>query len=163
MEELLVNIILVSALILINGYLTAAEIAVVTARKGHIQQMVEAGKRNAKIFLKLKEEPNRLLATIQLGITIVGVLASAIGGITAIQIIKPVLKDVPIKAISAASDPLALGIVVIVISYCTLIFGELVPKSIALAYPETIGLWTAKSIDIFSKGAATSGSWSSIG
>jgi len=84
MEEFLINIVLISVLILINGYLTGTEIAVVTARKSHIEQMAESGKRNARIFLKLKEEPDRFLATIQLGITIVGVLASTIGGITAI-------------------------------------------------------------------------------
>ncbi len=154
MESLLINIAVIFFLILINGYLAGTEIAVVTARKSYIQQMAESGKRNAKIFLKLKEEPDRFLATIQIGITIVGVLASAIGGATAIEVIKPALRNVPIRAISAASDPLAIGIVVVVITYFSLIFGELVPKSIALAHPEIIGLRTARSIDMFSKSAA---------
>jgi putative hemolysin len=151
MDELFGKIILIFVLILLNGYLSGTEIAVVTARKSHIKQMAESGKRNAKIFLKLKEEPDRFLATIQIGITGVGVLASAIGGATAIEVIKPALQEVPIKAIAAASDPLAIGIAVILITYFTMIFGELVPKSIALAYPEKIGLRTARSIDMFSK------------
>ena len=151
MDGLFINIFFIFVLILLNGYLSGTEIAVVTARKSHIKQMAESGKRNAKIFLKLKEEPDRFLATIQIGITGVGVLASAIGGATAIEVIKPALQEVPIKAIAAASDPLAIGIAVILITYFTMIFGELVPKSIALAYPEKIGLWTARSIDMFSK------------
>jgi putative hemolysin len=113
--------------------------------------MAESGKRNAKIFLRLKEEPDRFLATIQIGITTVGVLASAIGGAASVRVIEPLLKEVPIKVISLAAGPIAIGIVVVIIVYFSLIFGELVPKSIALMHPETIGLWTARSIDTFSK------------
>ncbi len=151
MEDLLHEIFLISILILFNGYLSGTEIAVVTARKSHIQQMAESGKRNAKIFLRLKEEPDRFLATIQIGITAVGVLASAVGGATAVKIIKPLLQGLPIKFISLAAEPIAIGMVVVIITYFSVIFGELVPKSIALMHPETIGLWTAKSIDLFSK------------
>ena len=71
MEELFFEVFLIAILILLNGYLAGTEIAVVTARKSHIKQMAESGKRNAKIFLKLKEEPDRFLATIQIGITTV--------------------------------------------------------------------------------------------
>jgi len=154
MQELFYEVLLIVILILLNGYLAGTEIAVVTARKSHIKQMAESGKRNAKIFLKLKEEPDRFLATIQIGITVVGVLASAVGGAMAIKVIKPALQGVPIKAISIVAEPIAIGIVVAIITYFSLIFGELVPKSIALTHPETIGLWTARSIDTFSKIAA---------
>jgi len=154
MDGLFSEIFLIAILILLNGYLAGTEIAVVTARKSHIKQMAESGRRNAKIFLKLKEEPDRFLATIQIGITLMGVLASAIGGAASVKVIEPFLKEVPIKAISLAAGPIAIGIVVVIITYFSLIFGELVPKSIALTYPETIGLWTARSIDTFSKIAA---------
>ena len=154
MQELFYEVLLIVILILLNGYLAGTEIAVVTARKSHIKQMAESGKRNAKIFLKLKEEPDRFLATIQIGITVVGVLASAVGGAMAIKVIKPALQGVPIKAISIVAEPIAIGIVVAIITYFSLIFGELVPKSIALTHPEAIGLWTARSIDTFSKIAA---------
>src|SRR4030043_863453 len=117
MEQLLYEAFLIAILILINGYLSGTEIAVVTARKSHIKHLAESGKKNAKIFLKLKEEPDRFLATIQIGITIIGVLASAIGGATAIEVIKPALQKIPIRAISAASDPLAIGIAVVIITY----------------------------------------------
>lgn len=154
MRELLGEGLLIAILILLNGYLAGTEIAVVTARKSYVQQMAATGKRNAKTFLKLKEEPDRFLATIQIGITGVSVLASALGGAAAAEVIKPALQMAPIKAISVAAEPIAIGIVVILITYFSVIFGELVPKSIALMHPETIGLWTARTIDAFSKVAS---------
>jgi putative hemolysin len=151
MENLFYEALLIALLILLNGYLAGSEIAVVTARKSHIKQMAESGKKNAKAFLRLKEEPDRFLATIQIGITTVGVLASAVGGAAAIKAIKPALQAVPIKTISFAAEPISIGIVVVIITYFSVIFGELVPKSIALMHPETIGLRTARTIDAFSR------------
>jgi len=151
MEGLFVEAILIALLILMNGYLAGAEIAVVAARKSTIQHMAESGRRNAEIFLKLKEEPDRFLATIQIGITGVSVLASAVGGAAAVKVIKPALQSVPFKVISIAAEPIAIGVVVVLITFFSVIFGELVPKSIALMHPETIGLWTARTIDAFSK------------
>ncbi len=151
MPELLGEAILIAILILLNGYLAGTEIAVVTARKSRVQQMAVIGKRNANILLRLKENPDRFLATIQIGITGLGVLASAVGGATAAEVIKPALQMVPIKAVSIAAEPIAIGIVVALITYFSVIFGELVPKSIALSHPETVGLWTARTIDAFSK------------
>ena len=151
MQELFFEAFLIAILILLNGYLAGTEIAVVTARKSNIKQLAESGNKSAKIFLKLKEEPDRFLATIQIGITGVGVLASAVGGAAAVKVIKPALQAVPVKIISVGAEPIAIGIVVVAITYFTVIFGELVPKSIALMHPETIGLWTARTIDAFSK------------
>ena len=88
MQELFYEALLIAILILLNGYLAGTEIAVVTARKSQIKQLAESGNRNAKIFLKLKEEPDRFLATIQIGITSVGVLASAVGGAAAVKVIE---------------------------------------------------------------------------
>jgi putative hemolysin len=151
MQDLIFEILFVGVLILLNGYLAGTEIAVVTARKSTVQHMAAEGKKNAKVFLKLKEEPDRFLATIQIGITGVSVLASAVGGAAAIEVIKPALQMVPVKTISVAAEPIAIGIVVVIITYFTVIFGELVPKSIALRHPEQIGLWTARPIEVFSK------------
>jgi putative hemolysin len=151
MEGLISEVFLIAILILLNGYLAGTEIAVVTARKSHIKQLVESGKKNAKIFLKLREDPDRFLATIQIGITTVSVLASAVGGAAAVKVIKPVLQAVPIQIISLGAEPISIGIVVVIITYFSVIFGELVPKSVALMHPETIGLWTARSIDVFSE------------
>ena len=154
MQELLLETVFIAILILLNGYLAGTEIAVVTARKSHIKELAESGNKNAQVFLKLKEEPDRFLATIQIGITTVGVLASAVGGVAAVKVIEPFLRALPLSWLTHAAQPIAIGIVVVLITYFSLIFGELIPKSIALMHPETIGLWTAKSIDTFSKFAS---------
>jgi putative hemolysin len=145
------EILLISIFILINGFFAASEIAVVTARRTRIKQLMDEGNENAGIMNKLREEPDRFLATIQIGVTLAGALASAIGGAAAVEVIKPLLKTVPVPIISASSEAIAIGIVVIVITYFSLIFGELIPKSIALSNPEGIGLQTAPIIDKFSK------------
>jgi len=151
MQELFWQAFLIAVLILLNGYLSGTEIAVVAARKSYIRQLAESGKRNAQTFLKLKEEPDRFLATIQIGITGVSVLASAVGGAAAVKVIKPAIQSIPLRVVSVAAEPIAIGIVVVTITYFTVIFGELVPKSIALMHPETVGLWTARTIEAFSK------------
>src|SRR4030065_2665030 len=132
MQELFFEAFLIAILILLNGYLAGTEIAVVTARKSNIKRLAEGGNKSAKIFLKLKEEPDRFPATMQMGITGVGVLASAVGGAAAIKAIKPALQSVPIKGISLAAEPISIGIVVVIITYFSVIFVELLPQPIAL-------------------------------
>ncbi len=151
MENLFFEGVIIALLILTNGYLAGTEIAVVAARKSVIQRKAEGGKKNAEIFLRFKEQPDRFLATIQIGITAVSVLASAVGGAAAVKVIKPLLQSVPFAPVSLGAEPIALGIVVVCITLFMVVFGELVPKSIAMMYPETIGLWTARTIDSFSK------------
>ncbi len=145
------TILLISIFILINGFFAASEIAVVTIRRTRVKQLMDEGKANAEILDKLRESPDRFLATIQIGVTLAGALASAIGGAAAVEVIKPVLKTVPITFISASSEAIAIGIVVVGITYFSLIFGELIPKSIALSNPEGVGLFTAPVIQRFSK------------
>jgi putative hemolysin len=147
------DILLIIIFISLNGIFAAAEIAVVTARKSRLKQLMEEGNNSASILHKFKEEPDRFLATIQIAITFAGVIASAIGGATAIEVLKPAIREVPIKLISASSEVIAIGIVTIVITYFLLVFGELIPKSIALTNPEWVGLKTAKLVELFSKTA----------
>ncbi len=148
---MLLEIVLIFIFILINGFFAASEIAVVTMRRSRIKQLIEQGNINAKALNKLREEPDKFLATIQIGVTLAGAIASAIGGAAAVEIIKPALKSIPIPFISLASEAISIGIVVVVISYIALVFGELVPKSIALANPETVSLLTAPAINRFSR------------
>ena len=145
------EILLISIFILINGFFAASEIAVVTSRRSRIKQLMEEGSKNAIVLNKLKETPDRFLATIQIGVTLAGAIASAVGGAAAVKVIKPLLKDVPIPIISASSEVISIGIVVVIIAYFSLIFGELIPKSLALSNPEKLGLITAPIIDKFSK------------
>lgn len=142
----------IALLILLNGLFAAAEIAVVATRKSRLKQLIEEGQERAKILLSFKENPDRFLATIQIAITFVGVLASAIGGATiAIQIIKPAIEKIPIGIIYAYSEAISIGIVTVIITYFSLIFGELMPKSIALTYPERVGLKLSRLIELISK------------
>ncbi|MFQ3574275.1 MAG: hemolysin family protein [Thermodesulfovibrionales bacterium] len=144
------DVLLIGLFVLINGFFAAAEIAVVTIRRSRLNQLVEEGKENAKTLKKLRENPEHFLATIQIGVTLGGAIASAIGGAIAVEVIKPVLKDLPIPIISHASEAIAIGFVVVIITYISLIFGELIPKTIALSRPEGVGLFVAPFIERFS-------------
>jgi len=145
------DVLLIIAFIIINGFFAAAEIAVVATRRIRIRQLVDEGNKNARILHKFKEDPDRFLATIQIGITLAGVLAAAIGGASAVRVIKPALQKMPVTAIAASAEVISIGLVTLIITYFLLIFGELIPKSIALTNPERIGLKTAKTVDVFSK------------
>jgi putative hemolysin len=145
------DILLIFIFIVINGFFAAAEIAVVATRRIRIRQLVEEGNQHALILKKFKEEPDRFLATIQIGITLAGVIAAAIGGAAAVTIIKPAIQKIPIGPVAASAEAIAIGLVTLAITYFLLIFGELIPKSIALTNPERIGLKTAKTVEVFSK------------
>ena len=144
------DILLIIIFIFLNGLFASAEIAVVTLRRTRVRQLIEEGSKRALILDKFREEPKKFLATVQVGITLAAVLASAIGGATAVQVIKPVLSSVPVPIIAASSQAIAIGIVAAVITYFFIVFGELIPKSIALSRPETIGLLVAPFIQKFS-------------
>ena len=145
------DILLIIIFILLNGLFAAAEIAVVTLRRTRLKQLIDEGNKRAVVLDKFRKQPNRFLATIQLGITLAGVLASAIGGAAAVEIIKPMLKNVPIPLISVSSEAIAIGLISVIITYFFIVFGELIPKSIALSHPETTGLLIAPFIEKFSK------------
>ncbi|MFQ5455213.1 MAG: hemolysin family protein [Nitrospirota bacterium] len=151
MIELWLEIIFIFILILTNGLFASSEIATIAANKGRITELAKQGDKKAGIVKQLQNDPERFLATVQIGITIVGSLAAAIGGITSIEVLKPLIEQVPINAVQRFSEPLSICIVVLILSYLTLIIGELVPKSIALRYPEKIAIWTAVPVDKLSK------------
>jgi putative hemolysin len=112
---------------------------------------MDEGSKNAQVLNKLRESPGRFLATIQIGVTLSGALASAIGGTIAVQVIKPALKTVPIAFFAASSEFFSIAIVVVIITYFSLVFGELIPKSLALSNPEAVSLLTAPAIERFSR------------
>jgi putative hemolysin len=147
------DIVLIIIFIIINGFFAAAEIAVVATRRIRIRQLVEEGDKNALILQQFKENPDRFLATIQIGITLAGVIAAAIGGATAVKVIKPVIQEIPIQLIAASAEGISIAVITLIITYFLLIFGELIPKSIALANPERIGMKTARIVQFFSKAA----------
>ena len=146
MESVWLELTLVAFLILANGFFAGSELAIISARKSRIAQLVSSGDPNAKIVESLQDDPHRFLATVQVGVTIVGTMASAVGGAAAIQYLKPLLLAAPFEFVRHAAEPIAITVVVVVISYFTLIFGELVPKTVGLQYADTMALRVARTI-----------------
>ncbi|HSQ13041.1 MAG TPA: CNNM domain-containing protein, partial [Candidatus Deferrimicrobium sp.] len=146
--------ILIFALILANGFFAAAEIAVIATRKSRIDALLEQGVKAAAALARLKNDPDRFLATVQIGVTVVGSLASAIGGAAAIGYLKPQIETLPVPLIARWAEVIALLIVVLPISYFSLVLGELVPKSLALRYSEQIACFVGRPIEILSRVSA---------
>jgi putative hemolysin len=148
---LLIELLLIFFLILVNAFFAASEISLVSLRKSRVRQLAKAGNPLARQVQKLQEEPERFLATVQIGVTLVGTLASAVGGVIAVERIKPFFSAVPVPFIQKAAGPLAVTIVVSVITYITIVVGELVPKSLAIRYSEKIAFATATPIHALSR------------
>ncbi len=134
-------------LILVNGFFALSEMALVAARKVRLKTMAEKGSRKAGIALKLKTKPDQFLSTAQIGITLVAILTGAISGATVANRLQEYLAGIP--ALEPYSGPLGLGLVVIPITYLTLIVGELVPKKLAVSHPEKMSNLAAPFMYLF--------------
>jgi len=142
------EIIFVLLLICANGVFALAEVAVVASRKARLQQRAQQGDAKARAALALVESPNRFLATVQIGITLVGIFAGAFGGATISKTLAASLRTVP--SLAPYADALGLGIVVLVITYLSLVIGELVPKRIGMHSPENIASAVAQPMRVLS-------------
>jgi putative hemolysin len=150
-ESLWLEAALVFVLILANGFFAASEIAIIAIRKSRIDALLEKGVKSAASVARLKNDPDRFLATVQIGVTLVGTLASAIGGAAAIGYLRPYIESLPIPHADQWGQPLAILSVVIPIAYLSLVLGELVPKSLALRFSEPIAFLVARPIDFLSR------------
>jgi putative hemolysin len=130
MSSLSLEVFFVVALILVNGVLAMAEMAVVSARKIRLQQRASEGDEKARAALFLAEDPGDFLSTVQIGISLVGILAGAFGGATIAEQLAARLSE--ILWLAPYSEALSVGVVVLAITYLSLVFGELVPKRLAL-------------------------------
>lgn len=140
------DVLLLLLLIALNGIFAMSEIAVVSARRARLIQLAEDGSKGARHALTLASEPTRFLSSVQVGITSIGILNGAIGeGVIAARL-RPALEQVPLLAPYA--DTLSLAIMVAVLTYVSLIIGELVPKRIALIHPETIASVIARPMEV---------------
>jgi putative hemolysin len=146
---LAVEIIVVVALIIVNGLLSMSEMAVVSARRGLLKPLADRGNRGARQALALADSPGRFLSTVQIGITLIGVLAGAFSGATLSDKLAAWLTGQGLSTESA--DNVALGIVVAAITYLSLIVGELVPKQLALRSPERIAARIAGPMAVLAK------------
>ena len=143
------EILFILLLIICNGIFSGSEIAVVAARKVRLQQLVDKGSRPARVALRLAESPNDFLSTVQIGITLIGILSGAVGGATVAKHLKPVLDG--FKALQPYSEGLSVTVVVVLITYLSLVIGELVPKRLALANPEQIACRIAPAMRALSR------------
>ncbi len=146
MGSSLPEIVVIALLILVNAVFVAAEIALVTVRRSRIRQLSDEGDPRAHRVARMTERPGRLLATIQLGITFVGFLAAAFAGASTARHVADGLRA--ISPLSASADILALLIVTLVVSLVTIVFGELVPKTLALAHAERYALALARPVEV---------------
>ena len=146
------EIAIVLVLILVNGLLAMSEMAIVSARPARMKVMAERGDRGATIALRLAEDPGRFLSSVQIGITLVGVLSGAFSGATLGTRLAEALPHwgVPVSV----AQPLGMGGVVVVITYLSLIVGELVPKQLALRAPEAVAARVAPLMQAISRVAA---------
>ena len=149
MTAVFFEIVIILLLILLNGFFAMSELAVVSSRMGRLKQLANEGSRGARAAITLADDPGRFLPTVQIGITMIGVLAGAFSGATLAQEIERWLIDIPVLARFAGG--LAIAIVVIGITYLSLIFGELVPKRIALTDAERIAALVAGALALLSR------------
>src|SRR5215207_8165323 len=143
------EIVIVAVLILVNGILAMSEAALVASRKAKLQQQANEGDKASTAALTLLSDPNIFLSTIQIGITLIGVLSGAVGGATIAESLAAQFSRIP--ALEQYSEALGLGIVVMVITVLSLWLGELVPKRLALHHPERIARFVAEPMFFISR------------
>ena len=143
------EIFIIVGLILLNGILSMSEIALVSARKARLELEAKRGNKSAQTALKLAGEPDRFLSTIQIGITLIGILTGLYSGEAFAYNLAEVVRHVPVL------EPYALGlsktVIVIIVTYLTLIMGELVPKRIGMGYAERVSMLVARPMFLLSK------------
>jgi len=132
---------IILALILVNGFFSGSELALMSARKARLRARADSGHRGARVALELLENPTRLLSSVQIGITLVGILTGVYSGAVFAEDLAKVLAQIP--WLIPYAEETAFGIVVVFVTYLSLIFGELVPKRLALAHAETIAAFVA--------------------
>jgi putative hemolysin len=162
---MLQELLIVFALILANGFFSGAEMAIVASRKGRLRTLADQGDRRAQAALELAASPDRFLPTVQVGITLVGTLAAAYGGDRLVSTLTTWIADHAPPTIASAARPIALTAFVMLLSFVTLLIGELVPKRLALRRAESFArfaaplmqrlAWIARPL-VWGLGAATS-------
>jgi putative hemolysin len=136
-----IEIWIILALVLVNGFFAGSELAIVSARRGRLRAQAQRGSRGARHALALMEDPTRFLSSIQVGITLIGILTGMYSGTALAGDLAVILTD--IAWLSEYAQEAAFAVIVLAVTYVSLIFGELVPKRIALAHAETIATYVA--------------------
>ena len=138
------EVIIISILILLNGFFALSEIALVSSKRSRLEQLKKDGRRGAKTALRLLKDSENFLSAIQVGITLIGIVTGVYGGINIADDITPFIQQFDLFKNSA--EEIALAFTVLTITYFSIVIGELVPKSIALNNPEKIAIKIAPPI-----------------
>ena len=146
---MLQELLIVLLLILANGFFSGAEMAIVASRRGRLRALAEKGDRRAQAALDLASSPDRFLPTVQIGITLVGTLAAAYGGDRLVSELTAWIANQAPPGIAAMARPIALTVFVMRLSFVTLLFGELVPKRLALRQAEAFARLAAPAMQLF--------------
>jgi putative hemolysin len=152
MSAITFEVLFILLLLVANGVFAMSELAVVSSRKARLQRMAEAGDARAQAALELANSPDRFLSTIQIGITLVGILAGAFGGATIAEQLGAQVSRVP--ALAEYGEAVGLATVVLAITYLSLVVGELVPKRLALNNPERVARMVARPMGMLSRVAS---------
>ncbi|HHJ98884.1 MAG TPA: HlyC/CorC family transporter [Actinobacteria bacterium] len=154
MSDVIRQIALILVLVILNGFLAAAEIALVSARRAVIKMEAESGSKSAQTVLRLTEDPSRFMAAIQIGITLVGFGASATAAVTLADPVAGWLSSLGVPWVSSVAAGLAVFLVTLMISYVTLVVGELAPKRLGLQRAESVAKVVAGPISLLQAVAA---------
>jgi putative hemolysin len=146
---MLQELLIVLLLILANGFFSGAEMAIVASRRGRLRALAEKGDRRAQAALDLAASPDRFLPTVQIGITLVGTLAAAYGGDRLVSELTVWIANQAPPGIAAMARPVALTVFVMLLSFVTLLLGELVPKRLALRQAEAFARLAAPAMQLF--------------
>lgn len=146
MAQIGIEILLIGVLILLNGFFSGAEAALIAVRRSTVSELARTKGVAGRALKSLKERPETFLATVQVGVTVVGTLASVVSGATVVEALTPRIAVLPWLFAQRWPEQIAIGIVVVIIAFASLVFGELVPKYLALARPEKFALSVARPI-----------------
>jgi putative hemolysin len=144
-----VELLIILVLVAINGVFVAAEIALVSIRRSRVDQLVEEGRRGAHRVRQLTSDPGRFLAVVQIAVTFVGFLAAAFAGVQLSEPLATTLIGAGVEANTAGA--IALVVVTVLVALFTIVFGELVPKTLALAHPESFATSLAVPVDVLGR------------
>ena len=151
MKDLYLEIIVMIILIILNGFLSMSEIAVISARKVRLQQRARSGSPGARAALELAAAPNHFLSTVQIGITLISILLGAFGGATIARELDLFFSDLPVPWLANYSEAAGVALVVLAVTFLSLILGELAPKQIGLINPERIAARVAPFMQLLAR------------
>jgi putative hemolysin len=150
-NSVIIELLAIFVLVLANGFFALSEFSIIASRRSRLQQKIKNNKPGARAAMALRESPDKFLATVQVGITMVGTIAGVFGGATLVDRLSALLKEVPYRIISDSSTGIAVAIIAIAITIGSVVIGELFPKYVALSNPEKFARLVARPITVFIK------------